>query len=160
YFADPRLGLPNNPVVSPNTVGIQGLTDLGLGRVSPTSNIGGFVFSLQSDTVSLLMRALATQNRIEVLSRPQIMTLDNQTAFINVGQEIPIVTSTTLVAGGLSQNNIDRRQVGVQMTVTPKIMPDGRVLMRIIPEISSVAGQVPLGNGQVGTSLNIQRIET
>src|SRR5207302_9369210 len=35
YFADPRLGLPNNPVVSPNTLGIQGLTDLGLGRISP-----------------------------------------------------------------------------------------------------------------------------
>src|SRR5207245_2467731 len=82
-------------------------------------------------------------------------------AFINVGQEIPIVTSTTLVAGGLSQNNIDRRQVGVQMTVTPKILPDGRVLMRIIPEVSSVVSTpVQLGNGQLGTALNIQRIET
>jgi hypothetical protein len=160
-FADPRLALPNNPVVAPNSIGVQGLTDLGLGRVSPNSNIGGFVFSLQSSTVSLLLRALQTQQRVEILSRPQVMTMDNQTAFINIGQEIPIVTQSTLSATGLAQQNIDRRQVGVQMTVTPKVLPDGRVLMRIIPEVSSVIPTpVQLGNGTIGTALNIQRIET
>jgi type II secretion system protein D len=160
-FSNPTISLPNNPLVQPALIGAQGLTNLGVGRVSSTQNVGGFVFSLSSDTFSLLVRALAVQNRIEILSRPQVMTLDNQTAFINVGQEIPIVTNTTLTATGLSQNNIDRRQVGVQLTVTPKIMPDGRVLMRMIPEVSSVVPTpVNLGNGQLGTALNIERIET
>jgi type II secretion system protein D len=160
-FANPTYALGNNPLVSPQAIGVQGLSNLGVGRVSPTSNIGGFVFSLSSDSFSFLMRALATQNRLEIHSRPQVMTLDNQTAFINVGKEVPIVTSTTITATGLSQQNIDRRQVGVQLTVTPKIMPDGRVLMRLIPEVSSVdPTPVNLGNGNVGTALNIQRVET
>ncbi|MEI7686349.1 MAG: hypothetical protein WCL32_15120 [Planctomycetota bacterium] len=47
------------------------------------------------------------------------------------------------------------------MQVTPRITPEGRVLMRVIPEISSIANQnYPLGNGLVSTSLNIQHLET
>jgi len=101
------------------------------------------------------------QNRVDILSRPQIMTLDNQTALINVGKEIPIVTGTTLTATGLSQQSIDRRQVGVILQVTPKIGPDGQILMRIIPEVSAVDPvPVNLGNGNIGTALDIQHVET
>ncbi len=104
---------------------------------------------------------LALQGRVETLSRPQVMTLDNQTAFINIGQDYPIVSGVTLTATGLSQQSVLRVEVGVQITVTPKIQPDGRVLMRIIPEISSVNPvPVPIGNGNISTALNIQRIET
>ena len=123
---------------SPALVGFQGLGNLGVGRVSPTSTIGGFVFSAASDSVNLLVRALKTQGRIDILSRPQIMTLDNQTALINVGQEIPIVTSSNVTATGIIQTNIERRNVGVILQVTPKINPDGSVLMRVVPEISSI----------------------
>jgi len=89
------------------------------------------------------------------------MTLDNQTALINVGQDIPILSSSNVTATGIVTSNIDRRTVGVIMQVTPRITPDGRVLMRVIPEISSVVPTpVDLGNGQLGTALNIQHIET
>jgi len=51
--------------------------------------------------------------------------------------------------------------VRVQMSITPKILADGRVLMRINPEASSVVPTpVQLGNGQLGTAINIQRSET
>jgi general secretion pathway protein D len=160
-FNNPTIPLGNNASVSPQTVGFQGLNSLGVGRVSPTSNIGGFVFSAAGDSVNLLVRALRIQGRIEVLSRPQVMTLDNQTALINVGQEIPIVTSSNVTATGIVTSNIDRRTVGVILQVTPKITPDGRVLMRVVPEISSVVPTpVDLGNGQIGTALNIQHLET
>jgi hypothetical protein len=89
------------------------------------------------------------------------MTMDGQTALINVGQEIPIVTSSNVTATGIIQTNIDRRNVGVILQVTPRINPDGSVVMRVVPEISSVRDQqVPLGNGLFGTSLNIQHVET
>jgi type II secretory pathway component GspD/PulD (secretin) len=160
-FTNPATALGNNPLADPSIVGLQGLNNLGVGRVSPTSNIGGFVFSAGSNTVNVLVRALATQGRIEVVSRPQVMTLDNQTAYINIGQDIPIVSGSNVTATGVISNNIVRRQVGVQLTVTPKIMPDGRVLMRVIPEVSSVVPTpVDLGNGSLGTALNIQRVET
>ncbi len=140
---------------------IRGLNNLGVGRISPTNGVGGFVFSAASDSFNLLVRALAVQSRLDVLSRPQIMTLDNQTSLINVGKEIPIVTGTTVTATGLVTQNIDRRQVGVILQVTPKIGPDGQILMRIIPEISAVDPvPVNLGNGNISTALDIQHLET
>lgn len=152
--------LGDNTLVSPSGVGIQGIGNLGVGRASPTNNIGGFVFSAASESVSVLIRALKIQGRINILSRPQIMTLDNQTAYMNVGQEIPILTNTTQSINGVTQN-IDRRRVGVILQVTPKITPDGRIVMRVIPEISSVVPTpVNLGNGTLGTALNIQHLET
>ena len=83
-----RLGI--NTLVSPANVGVQGITNLGVGRTSTTQNIGGFVYSMQSDFLSVLVRALKTQGRIRILSRPQITCLDNQTALLNVGQQVPI----------------------------------------------------------------------
>lgn len=153
--------LGNNPLVSPGVVGYQGLGNLGVGRVSPTSNIGGFVFSAASDSVNVLVRALRTQGRADILSRPQVMTLDSQTAYINVGQEIPLITSSNVTATGVISNNIERRNVGVILQVTPKINPDGRIVMRVVPEISSV-DPIPfnLGNGTTGTALNVQHLET
>src|SRR5262249_18676679 len=86
-FTNPSLGLGNNPLVSPAVVGYQGLGSLGVGRVSPSgSGIGGFVFSAASDSFNLLVRALKTQGRIDIMARPQIMALDNQQAQIVIGQ--------------------------------------------------------------------------
>src|SRR5207249_1032186 len=108
--------LPSRTLSVPSVVGFQGLGNYGLGRVSPTANVGGLVLSASSDSFNLMVRALRSQGRLEVLSRPQIMTTDNQAARINVGQEIPIVTGSTITATGLAQNTIDRRTVGVILT--------------------------------------------
>jgi type II secretory pathway component GspD/PulD (secretin) len=159
-FNNPALPLGNNPVVNPGIVGIQGLGSFGTGR-QDANGLSGFVFSAASDTFNLLIRALKTQGRIDMLSRPQIQTLDNQAATINVGQDIPYVTASNVTGTGIISNSIAYRSVGVILTVTPRISPDGTVLMRVIPEVSSVAAtQTPLGNGQTATAFNVQHIET
>ena len=160
-FNQPNNFTANNANYKPMSVGFQGLSSLGVGRVSPTSNIGGFVFTASSGTVNILVRALHVQNRLDILSCPKIMTTDNQTALINVGQEIPIVSSTSVTGTGIITQNIDRRNVGVILQVTPRITPEGRILMRVTPEISSVdPTPLNLGNGNMGTVLNIQHLET
>jgi hypothetical protein len=137
------------------------LGNLGVGRVSPVNNVGGFVFSAASNTFNLLIRALKTQGRIDILSRPQIMTLDNQTAAINVGEEVPYISDTTVTATGLVTSAILRKVIGVNLQVTPRISPDGTVLMRVTPVVSSVvATPVNLGNGSSGTAFNIQQVDT
>jgi hypothetical protein len=71
------------------------------------------------------------------------------------------VTSSTISATGLATQNIDRRSIGVILQVTPRITPEGKVVMRVTPEVSSIANSMyPLGNGAVGTSLNIQGVDT
>ena len=132
-----------------------------MGRVSPTSNIGGFVFSASSNSVNVLVRALQIQNRVDLLSRPQIMTLDNQTASINVGQNIPLVSTSTVTVGTVTQGIVRQNAPASSCRKTPRITPDGRILMRVIPEVSSVSPvPVNLGNGNVGQSINVQHLET
>jgi type II secretory pathway component GspD/PulD (secretin) len=147
--------LGNNPVGNPGIVGFQGLGNLGVGRVSPTQNVGGFVFSAASDSFNLLIRALKTQGRMDILSRPQIMTADNQTATILIGQYVPYITGTT-VTTGIVTNNISYRNVGVQLQVTPRISPDGKVLMRVTPEVSDVSNTtVSIGNGTTAVAFDV-----
>ena len=76
-------------------VGGQGLGSFALGRVNSELGFGGLVLSAGSESVSVLLRALQESRRLEVLSRPQVMTLDNQSAFIQVGQRVPRIIGTT-----------------------------------------------------------------
>ena len=154
------LPLGNNPVVSPGVVGFQGLNNLGVGRAN-ANGIGGFVFSAASNTFNLLIRALKTQGRVDVLSRPQVQTMDNQTAYVNIGEDVPVITGSAITATGLVSNTITYRSVGVILQVTPRISPDGTILMRVIPEVSSVLPtQVSFGNGVTASAFNVQHFET
>src|SRR5262249_28095101 len=130
--------LGNNPLADPAIVGFQGLNNLGVGRSSTTNGVGGFVFSAASDSFTLLIRALKVQQRLDILSRPQVMTLDNQTATINIGQSVPYLGDSTVTATGLATQSVLRASIGVNLAVTPKINPDGSVVMRVTPEISSL----------------------
>jgi type II secretion system protein D len=151
--------LPNSSPVNPQTVGFQGISNLGVGRVSPTSGVGGFVFSASSDSLSILVRALKAQGRLDVLSRPQVTCLDNQTAAVNIGQDFPIVGDTTITTG-LATTSVLRRNIGVLLRVTPRITPDGKVLMRVFPEVSSVGQLVQLSTNVFSQAFNVQQVET
>jgi type II secretory pathway component GspD/PulD (secretin) len=160
-FNNPSLPLPSNFAADPSVVGFQGLSNLGTGRVSPNNGTGGFVFSAASDTFNLLIRALKTQGRVEILSRPQIQAFDNQVAYATIGQSVPTVAGQFLAGTGGSQNNIQYRDVGVLLAVTPRISPDGTVLMRIVPEVSAVSPNlVSLGNGLMAPQFTVEHFET
>jgi type II secretion system protein D len=152
--------LGNNVAVNPGLVGYQGLSTLGVGRISPISGVGGFVFSAASQSFNLLIRALKTQGRIDVLSRPQLQTLDNQAASILVGQYFPYVNASNVTTGVVS-TSVSYASVGVQLKVVPRISPDGKILMRVTPEISSVGSQmINIGGGATATAFNTQTVDT
>jgi type II secretory pathway component GspD/PulD (secretin) len=162
-FNNPSQGLPNNPSMfsAPTVVGYQALTNLGTGRVSPNTGIGGFVFSASSDVFNLLVRALKVQGRIDILSRPQIMTLDNQAAQVAVGQSVPTVQGSNITGTGIISTPVVYRDVGVILNVIPKINPDGKVTMRVTPQVSSVSSTSQnLGNGITAPVFNQQILDT
>jgi type II secretion system protein D len=157
--------LGNNVTASPAVVGYQGLGSLGVGRISPNAGVGGFVFSAASDSVNVLIRALRTQGRVEVLTAPKVSTADNQAARILVGQNYPFITGSTIstsVTGiPVTTNTVTYKDIGIQLQVTPKINPDGTVVMRVIPEVSSPSPTtVDIGNGVLAQALNIQTVES
>src|SRR5207244_653577 len=102
-----------------------------------------------------------TQGRLDILSRPQVMTLDKQFARILIGSEVPYLTQTNLTGTGVVSSGVNYRPVGIELQVTPQISPDGRVLMRVVPTVSSV-NPVPvnLGNGNLSPQFNVQTVET
>jgi hypothetical protein len=138
-------------VSTASQVGGQGLSNFGLGRINSDLGYGGLVLSASSDAVNLLLRALRERRRLEVLSRPQVMTLDNQPAYIQVGQSVPLLQSTSVGLGG-SIAGVQYRNVGLIVAVTPRISADGMVVMEIDAEKSQVG---PASEGiQVGVTQN------
>ncbi len=122
--------------VNPGYVGKQGLTSFSLGRQNNELGYGGLVLAAGSESVSVLLRALASTRRVDILSRPQIRTLDNQLAVIQVGQEVPIVSGFNQTALGANPI-VEVRQAGIILQVVPRISPDGRVVMDVAAERST-----------------------
>ena len=126
-----------------NIVGGQGLSSLAVGRLNTELGYGGLVLSASSEAASVLIRALQESRRLDVLARPQIMTLDNQPAFIQVGKRVPRITGTLVNQVG-QVNNIVLENVGLILGVTPRISPDGMVVMELDAEKSDLG---PLQEG-------------
>jgi general secretion pathway protein D len=86
--------------------------------------------------------ALATDSLIQVLSSPSLMVLDNETASIQVGDEVPVVTqqqqSTTDSTSAII-NSVDYRDTGVLLKVTPRVNPGGLVTLEITQEVSDAS---------------------
>jgi len=120
----------SNSLANAAKVGGSGTTNLGVGTTNPTLGYGGIVLSASSESVSFLLRALAEEHRVDILQRPQIMTLDNQPAFVMVGQRVPTISNTTISQVGQT-NSVQYQNVGLMLGVTPRISPDGLVVMQI-----------------------------
>jgi general secretion pathway protein D len=97
-------------------------------------------------TMTVILNALKEQNNANILSTPSLLTLDNQEAFITVGQNVPFVTGsfTNTGAGGDGAQNpfqtIERENVGITLTVTPHINEGDSVVLDIEQEVSSLTG--------------------
>ena len=104
--------------------------------------VGGFqgIFDSGND-VRLVLQALDAITDVNVVSSPQLMVLDNQTARIQVGDQVPIsVQSATSVIDPDAPvvNSIEYRDTGVILLVTPRVNASGLVIMEIQQEISNV----------------------
>ena len=99
---------------------------------------GGIKFSSVSGDFDLFLRALKSEGRLEVLSRPQILASDNKEAVINVGEEVPRINTTRVTDQGTTFSTVTYEKVGIILKVTPQINPDGFVNMDVEPTISSL----------------------
>ncbi|MEI8016755.1 MAG: secretin N-terminal domain-containing protein [Schlesneria sp.] len=131
-FNNAGLPLGNNLAISPGTVAGQGLSNFSLGRVNNQLGYGGLVLSAGSDAVNVLLRALAANRKLTILSRPQIRALDSQLAEVFVGQTIPTVTAfNTNATTGVLSPILTQRETGIGMQVTPRINDDGNIVIQM-----------------------------
>ena len=143
-FNNTVIGLGNGTTTSGN-VATQGLSNFSLGRQNADLGFGGFVFSAQSDAVSVLLRALASRRTVHVLSRPQIRTTHNNLAIVSVGQSVPVVNGVNINQLGTANPNVERENTGISLEVTPRITPDGIIAMQVYANKSALAAEgVPI----------------
>jgi general secretion pathway protein D len=125
------------------------LTDKGRLSISHVGNaqgvIGatypGFAVTFLDGDVKAAINALETRTNVQVISAPKIVTLDNHSARLEVGDQVPILTQTsqsTTTAGAPIVSNIDYRNSGVILKVTPRISGENRVTMDVAQEVSTV----------------------
>lgn len=120
----------------------QGNSQLDLGDTGINAQTPGFSFTVVDSlsNVRFALNTLAAQSKLNVLSSPSLMVLDNQPAKINVGDEIPIPTRQSVSntdATAPTVNEIDFRKTGVSLTVLPRVNNSGLVTMEIRQEVSN-----------------------
>ncbi len=123
---------------------------LNIGVVDGTVDIPGIGKVLD---LKVLARALRSKGGTNVLSTPNLLTLDNEAASIFVGQTIPFVTGSYVTGGGGTSNNpfqtVQREEVGLKLNVRPQISEGGTVKLDIYQEVSSVDPRASVAAGTV-----------
>lgn len=156
-FNNQDLGNSGAPsaLVNSGTVGAQGLSSFNLGRTNSDLGFGGLVLSASSESVSVLIRSLQESRRLEILSRPQLRTLDNQPGYIQVGQRVPTIQNSSITNFGQT-NSVTLENIGLILGVTPRISPEGTVVMELDAEksdINSTSQGIPISISASGTAI-------
>ena len=137
-----------------------GLITLPRPVAGPTALVGPLgqgltAWTFATDQFIAMLNALASENKVNIVSNPHVMTSENKKAVINVSTSVPIVTSqttgqvaaatttttTTTTTAGLNQT-VEYRDAGVILTVTPRIGERGTVALDVKQEVNSVGPNV------------------
>ena len=110
-------------------------------RASDRSDLG-LALTFNGPTLSAFVQAVKSTGRNRILSTPQLLTLNRESASIVVGQNVPFLTGSTTSASTPASDpyqTISRQDVGVTLDVTPYITPSGSIELRVIQSASSVS---------------------
>jgi general secretion pathway protein D len=120
-------------------------------------NFGGTV------ALAAIARMLQTQTDTNIVSTPNLITLDNEEAKIVVGENVPFITGQYTNTGSSTSNpfqTIERKDVGITLRIKPQIGENGTVRMTIFQESSSVKSTVAAGTSNAGPSTTKRSIES
>ena len=144
-------GIDNNKITAVGGTNFGGIVPATVQGPAAFANFNGLTVGAVKGTftynnmtflnIGALLRALQTDANVNVLSTPNILTTDNQKAEIMVGENVPFKTgqSQSAATGGASiLTTIERKDVGINLKITPQITSDDSVRLEIYQEISNV----------------------
>lgn len=117
-------------------------------------------------SMTVILNALEEQSNANILSTPSLLTLDNEEAYITVGQSVPFITGSFSNTGANNgaQNpfqTIERQNVGISLTVTPQINEGDSVVLDIEQEVNSLTGATLVASAAAADLItNERRIRT
>jgi len=135
------------------------------------ASTGGLTYAFTGSDAQAVLNAISSATTLRVISAPSLMVLNNKEAHIQVGDQIPVVSTTFNAAGsnvsGISTtSSVQFRDTGVILTVTPRVNPGGLVFLEIKQELSEVSGKagptgnLPLSKRTIDTELAVQSGDT
>jgi general secretion pathway protein D len=135
-------------------------------NLNPTSNPAqGFKYTISGGNLTSFMNAIQTDQKFNVLSTPRIFTSNNTQAQINISQSIPFITNSRQDVNGGLTFNYSFTDVGVVLTVTPRITSNGYVTMDINQTANDLQGyttfNAPIINQrEADTTVSVRNGET
>lgn len=157
---DLRYGLQWN-FTSGNSNGVltESSNNLNLVRNTP-----GFSFAFSPfSSINAVLNTLENKTNVNVVSAPKLLVLNNQTAILQVGDEVPIATqNSTSNTNDTSPtiNSIEYRDTGVILKITPRVNANGIVMLDITQEVSDVNDTVARVNGINSPTISTRRISS
>ena len=111
-------------------------TGFSLGMIGAGIKIGDVIFP----SIGAVVQAYKTDSQVSILSTPQIMTLDNEEAEINVGSNVPYLTrqDTTSSTTSINYNSYEYKDVGVILNITPHINDENFIRLKISQQVTKV----------------------
>lgn len=159
YDTRTKGGLPvRNPVMSfAGGWGGEGGTFLDAGAVQNDIQLspGRLTYFAKFIDLNLdvVLRMAAASSNARILSTPVVLTTDNTEAKITVAEQRPIVTSSSAYDTGRQISTYEYKNIGIELTVTPRINPRGMVVMEISQSADNVGENVRIDNNEVPTIL-------
>jgi general secretion pathway protein D len=158
-FAGTNFGSTGN-LISIDTAQIAGNAAITLGE---GLNIGLITKIAGAYGIGAIANILRSRANTNIVSTPNLITLDNEEAKIIVGSNVPFVTGSSTTTGTGTTNpfqTIERKDVGITLRIKPQIGEGGTVRMQIFQESSSLSDKVAPGTSNAGPSTNKRSIES
>ena len=114
-------------------------TDAASGAIS--SVFPGFSYFFSTSNVQVALNAISSVTDVNVVSSPSLMVMDNKTAVLQIGAQVPVATQSAVSVVDPDApivNSIEFRDTGVILSVTPRVNDSGRVILEIEQEVSNV----------------------
>lgn len=125
------------------------------GPVAQLANGFSYTVTGGAGDIVAVLQALSIESLLNVIATPSVMVLDNHTASINVGDEVPIIDSTTSTNGGNPIQSVSYRDTGVQLTVRPSVNAGGLVTLDVAQSVTDV-GNIDVGGNRRFSTRSIE----
>nr|WP_205680165.1 type II secretion system secretin GspD [Brenneria salicis]NMN90998.1 general secretion pathway protein D [Brenneria salicis ATCC 15712 = DSM 30166]RBP66492.1 general secretion pathway protein D [Brenneria salicis ATCC 15712 = DSM 30166]RLM32055.1 type II secretion system protein GspD [Brenneria salicis ATCC 15712 = DSM 30166] len=125
---------------------------------SALNSFNGIAAGFYQGNWSMLLTALSSNSKNDILATPSIVTLDNMEATFNVGQEVPVLAGSQTTSGDNIFNTVERKTVGIKLKVKPQINEGDSVLLEIEQEVSSVADSASSSSSELGATFNTRTV--
>lgn len=130
---------------------------------TPTRIFPGFSYFLSTSDISGTLNALEARTNVKVVSAPKLLVLNNQTAALQVGDQVPITTASAISTENADApivNSVEYRDTGVILKVTPRVNEGGLVLLDIAQEVSDVNSRATSASPVRSPVISTRRVST